>query len=67
MPGRRPLTQWPQAIVEEVGLLLVAHWKTANSLTERAGRAVQWASSSRPLTRYMDALLSTHPFSTSKR
>ena len=55
MLGKRLLAPWPQAIVEEVGQLLVSHWKTANSLTERAGaRAAQWASSqlsaAQPLT-----------------
>ena len=66
MLGRRALTHWPQAIVEEVGIL-VAHWKTANSLTERARRAVQWASSPPPMPSYLDELLSAHPLSAGKR
>jgi len=68
MLGKRLLAQWPQAIVEEVGQLLVSHWKTANSLTERASlRAAQWASSREPLTRYVDELLSAaHPLTTSR-
>ena len=65
MFGKRALGQWPQAIVEEVGLA-VQHWKSAQSAAAKSGLP-QGFSSPQWLTRYMDELLSAHLLSAGKR